>query len=683
MRVTRSRSRAGAAALLTIPLLLAGLVAGAPAGAESQATRVTLPGGVPDWAGSAADRGPVADSAAVTAHVYLAGRDRAGLAALAHAVSDPRSSTYGQYLTAGQVQQRFGVTARQRAAVRAWLTGAGFRVTTEDAHELTVLGDARAVRLAFRTELHAYRRGGRVYSAPVVRASVPASVAADVLAVTGLDNAPHLVHHDGLRAVGAAAVPDRTAPADDPAGHGARRDILPGPGPAYVNSGPFSSSFGQRPATSLPRAYGHTQPYALAGYTGTQLRRAYGATAGGLTGTGVTIAIVDAYDSPTLGQDVTRYAAAHGDAAYRKGQLTRVDPAQWTDVVDPSPAFPNGCGASGWYGEQTLDIEAAHAMAPDANLVYVGAASCGDDDLVGALNRIVDGHLADIVSDSWSSLEGDTDSATDAVYNHALMGGAAEGIGFYFSSGDHGDDLAATGTKQVETPAALPWATAVGGTSLATDADGTYRFETGWGTAKAFLAMNGRSWSQLPGGFDAGGGGGTSRRSAEPDYQQHVVPAALAGIYGGHHRVVPDVAAVADSGTGFLVGQTQTWPDNTVRYGEYRIGGTSLAAPVFAGIQALAQQASGKPLGFANPALYQRYGTVAYHQVTDHPLGAGTELAQVRVDYRNAVDATGGLSTTLRTMGHDSSLHATVGYNDVTGVGTPAAGYLTSYLPTH
>jgi subtilase family serine protease len=229
-------------------------------------------------------------------------------------------------------------------------------------------------------------------------------------------------------------------------------------------------------------------------------------------------------------------------------------------------------------------------------------------------------------------------------------------------------------------PASLPWVTAVGGTSLATDKNGDYRFETGWGTDTAKLAKDGRSWAKLPGTFTGGAGGGTSGRVDEPFYQYNVVPSKLARARGGRHRVVPDIAAVADSATGFLVGQTETWPDHTVRYGEYRIGGTSLATPVIAAIQALAQQArGGLPLGFANPALYARYGTPAFHDVTDTPLGAGTTLAMVRKDFHNSANAADGIDTTLRTMGHDSSLSAVTGFDNVTGLGTPAAKYLASY----
>ncbi|MEY9845167.1 subtilase family serine protease [Streptacidiphilus sp. BW17] len=641
---------------VTAALVCAGVTAAAalPAGAaadSSRPERIPLPGSAPAWtAAQAHDEGRVPASSAVTVRVYLADRDSAGLAARARAVSDPRSHMYAHYLTPQQIQQRYAPTQAQRDAVGAWLTGAGFRVVATDAHYVTVHGDAGSALRAFGARLHAYRKHGHVWTAPDGPASVPAIVAGDVLAVTGLDTSPHEVRHG-------------------------RRDTLPGPATAFVNAPPTSAYYGQNPASSTPKAYGRTMPYVVKGYTGAQLRSAYGATASGLTGAGVRVAVVDAYDSPTLLSDAARYASAHGDAAYTAGQLVRDDAPTWTNTEPNTPKTPDGCGASGWYGEQTLDVEALHAMAPAAGVTYVGAASCQDNDLVDALNKIVDSKLATIVSDSWGEPENASDPSQDPVYDQIFETGANEGVGFYFSSGDNGDEQAATGTKQTDVPASLPWVTAVGGTSLAVGANGQYEFETGWGTDKALLSASGKTWASLPGAFLSGGGGGVSARTAEPSWQQGVVPSTLAG----GHRTVPDVAADADPNTGFVVGQTQTFPNNTTAYSEYRIGGTSLAAPLFAGMQALAEQAAGRPLGFADPAIYQRYGTQALHDVTDTPYGKNVQLADVRVDYRNSVDATDGTVTSLRALGHDSSLHATAGYDEVTGVGSPSQDYLASF----
>jgi subtilase family serine protease len=324
-------------------------------------------------------------------------------------------------------------------------------------------------------------------------------------------------------------------------------------------------------------------------------------------------------------------------------------------------------------------VEAVHAVAPAADITYVGGASCYDDDLLDSLSKVVDGHLADIVSNSWGSVESAETPDLQAAYDQVFQFGAVEGIGFYFSSGDNGDEVANTGTKQVDSPANSAWVTAVGGTSLAVGKGDRYLWETGWGTEKAMLSADGKSWTDFPGAFTSGAGGGTSATVAEPFYQRGVVPGALATANSAAgNRVVPDISAIADPNTGFKVGQTQTFPDGSQQYSEYRIGGTSLASPVIAAVQALAQQArGGKAIGFANPSIYARYGTKAYHDVTDNPTGSG--LAVARVDFANSYDASQGLLTSVRTLGADSSLKAVKGYDDVTGVGTPAGGYVESY----
>jgi subtilase family serine protease len=139
-------------------------------------------------------------------------------------------------------------------------------------------------------------------------------------------------------------------------------------------------------------------------------------------------------------------------------------------------------------------------------------------------------------------------------------------------------------------------------------------------------------------------------------------------------RVSPDVSMDADPYTGFLVGQTQTLPNGTTGYGESAWGGTSLASPLFAGLQADAMQLQGyRPIGFANPAIYARYGSPVYYDVTaqspgtkaynDVPVKSGTGATSYSVDF-----------------GDTQILAATRGYDDVTGVGTPNPLYLWSHL---
>ncbi|MFF4831384.1 protease pro-enzyme activation domain-containing protein [Streptomyces sp. NPDC001315] len=643
MRSNRAKVRAGVSLAATLPMLAGALALGIPAAhAADNPGRDTLAGTKPAWATAKADKGATSNAAQVSARVYLAGRDAAGLAAYAKAVSDPASAAYGKYLSAEQAQARFGATEAQVAAVKSWLASAGLKVTGVTQHYVSVTGDVAAAEKAFGTQLHNYAKGSKTYRAPQRTASVPDALNGAVLTVTGLDNAPHKA---------------------------SSKEQLPPPDAVFKNSGPFSSYYGSNIATTLPDAYGTKIPYAVEGYTGKQLRAAYGA--GSYTGKGVRIAITDAYASPTIAYDAAAYAKSHGDATWTTGQLRQVLPKKYTKTEE--------CGAAGWYGEETLDVEAVHAVAPAAQVTYVGASSCYDDDLLDSLSKIVDSHLADIVSNSWGDIEANQTPDLAAAYDQVFQFGAVEGIGFYFSSGDNGDEVANTGTKQVDTPANSAWVTAVGGTSLAVGKGDKYLWETGWGTEKATLSADGKSWTNFPGAFTSGAGGGTSATVAEPFYQKGVVPDTLAKANNAAgNRVVPDISAIADPNTGFKVGQTQTQADGTEAYSEYRIGGTSLAAPVIAAVQALAQEArGGKAIGFANPSIYAKYGTKAYHDVTDNPTGSG--LAVARIDFVNGYDATDGLATSVRSLGKDSSLSAVKGYDDVTGVGTPANGYVESF----
>jgi subtilase family serine protease len=425
-------------------------------------------------------------------------------------------------------------------------------------------------------------------------------------------------------------------------------------------------------ATTLPPAYGRELPYVVCGYVPAQLRSAYGVAGSGLTGKGVTIAIVDPGASPTIASDAGTYFRRHGLPAFRPGQFTQYLPAD----------IGQSCGTGlAPYGEESLDVEAAHTMAPGARIAFVASDCTSITDPLDAETRIVDGHLADIVSDSWHlGTEAQMPTGLVAAFEQVFEQGAIEGIGFYFSSGDHGDWTPATGgAPAVQYPGIDPWVTSVGGTSLAVSARGGYEWETGWGTDLAPLAADGISWTTLPGAFYGGAGGGTSTLFAQPFYQRGVVPAALARPAGAAEpmRVMPDIAADADPSTGMLIGLTMAaTPTSPPAYTEGTAGGTSVATPLIAGVQADAEQALGRPIGFADPAIYARYGTRAYHDVTDDPLGPGVTIAAA---VPNVETAAGTPTSYADTFARDTSLHATRGYDDVTGVGSPTAAYLRSY----
>jgi subtilase family serine protease len=373
-------------------------------------------------------------------------------------------------------------------------------------------------------------------------------------------------------------------------------------------------------------------------------------------GSGQTVAVIDAYASPTIAGDVNTYSTRHGLPAFKANQFSQVvAPGTYRHPESGMKQDPQG-----WYGEETLDIEAVHSMAPGANVVYVGAPN-NFQDLDAALNHVVDRGLAQIVTNSYGWSTELLPNGVVKPYEDILVQAAAEGIGVYFSSGDNGDETNVMGYRTADWPASSPWVTAVGGTSLGVSASNGYVFETYWGTDKSTLTANG--W--VSNGWLYAGGGGTSRVFGEPSYQVGVAD-AFAGYFGSNGRVLPDVSMVGDPNTGFLVGQTQAFPDGSY-YDEYRIGGTSLSSPLFAGVMAVADQQAGAPHGFANPALYALNGTPAYRDVVP----SSTYTGVIRVDYVNGVDGSNGLRTSLRTLGDTLTLTSKRGYDDANGLGTP------------
>ena len=278
---------------------------------------------------------------------------------------------------------------------------------------------------------------------------------------------------------------------------------------------------------------------------------------------------------------------------------------------------------------------------------------------------MVDQNKASIVTNSYGDTEANETAPLVAAYEQVFLQGAMQGISFTFSSGDNGDELQNTAIKQSDYPTSDPYVTSVGGTADAIGANGQFSFQTGWGTQKYSLSADAKSWT--PAGYLYGAGGGQSGLFNQPAYQNGVVPASA-----GSGRAVPDVALDADPTTGMLVGETQTFAEGR-SYGEYRIGGTSLASPLFAGMSALREQNAGGRLGLQNPAIYGAAGSEAFNDIKGNPKDAGN----VRVDYSNGVDAKDGLLYSIRTFNQDSSLQVKRGWDDVTGVGSPTPSWLT------
>lgn len=634
-------------ALATILALAASLT---PAGA-APSTRATLTGSAPPWASSSNFKSAAAATDSVGFRLYLGWNNASALQQFATSVTTPGSATYGQYLTPEQFHAQYSPSQAQVNAVKSWLTSQGFDITYVPAnnHYVAAEGTVAQASAAFGVAFNTYSVDGLLLRSPAADVSVPASLAGIVNGVIGLDDTAQLVHND------ISNDPDAT------------------PSPAFVSASPCSTYWGQLPATGYTNPYGDgTLPYTPCGYTPQQVKGAYGLGSTPYDGKDQTVAIIDAFASPTIVDDVNTWSSARNLPALSPGQLTQVvAPGTYKHPERGLAQDPQG-----WYGEQTLDIEAVHGMAPGASIVYVGAPNSFQD-LDAALNHVVDRHLAQIVTNSYGFNTERLAPGFIYPYQDIFIQAAVEGIGVYFSSGDNSDESLVDGYATADFPPSSPWVTAVGGTSLAVGASDNYLFETGWGTARSKWSTSCSTtptWCPTPpGGWIYGSGGGVSTVFPEPYYQQGVAGVSTAFKAQGHSgRAVPDISTIGDPNTGYLIGQTQTFPDGTTHYSEYRIGGTSLSSPILAGIMALADEVKGAPHGFANPAFYSLGSTVYNDIVTPKSI-----VATVRADYYDFVNPSSGpLRISLRTFNDTLSLKTTPGWDDVTGLGTPKASFI-------
>ena len=279
-----------------------------------------------------------------------------------------------------------------------------------------------------------------------------------------------------------------------------------------------------------------------------QIRQAYGfnfALPGGesATGAGETIGIVDAYHDPNSQSDLHAF-----DQQYFGG----VDPV-FTQVNLGTSTNTDSTG--GWELEESIDVEWAHAMAPQANIILVEAASNSMVNLLAGVDKAVS-LGANVVSMSWGGAESSGEIAND---NHFSVANVA----FVASSGDSG--------APAQYPAVSPYVVGVGGTSLTLDVKNNITAETGWPSS----------------------GGGISAYEPRPSYQPTTYTNGSTTGIVLTNRGEPDVAYDADLNSGISVFDTFGYTplnSNTTATGWFRCSGTSCGAPQWAAIIALADQ---------------------------------------------------------------------------------------------
>ena len=408
-------------------------------------------------------------------------------------------------------------------------------------------------------------------------------------------------------------------------------------------------------------------------------------------GQGTTIAIIDSFGNPNMASDLGNFDTQMG-LQHMCGEpgvtcaagMPTFQHVYWngkTQVKAPPPGS-NGTGSQTrniWALETSLDVEWAHSIAPQANILLMTtnpAETLGVQGFPAMMNAeqfIVDHHEATVISQSFAAAE-ETFGSTQSLLNlrHAYISAASSGVTVLGSSGDNGTaNTSFTPVKHpatipfptVEWPASDPLVTGVGGTYLCTDPT------TGTGVDTADPPVNCQPGANPTSAREVGwiaSGGGFSHVFTRPSYQD-TLPAGSTAI--GAMRGVPDVAYQASSRTGVLVYDTAPGDatgglhcpsGNPCSAGWYVVGGTSSSCPQWAGLVAIADQIAGHGLGQINPALYA--------------LASGPNYSTYFYDV-----TTGNNQLDPSVPGYP----ATTGWDPVTGLGTPNAATLVPALAGH
>jgi subtilase family serine protease len=398
--------------------------------------------------------------------------------------------------------------------------------------------------------------------------------------------------------------------------------------------------------------------YHIACYQGPQLQVAYNLGPLfrlGITGAGQTIVIVDSYGSPTIRHDLAVY-----DAQYR---LPAPPSFRIIQPAGKVPPYKKNSDFEGWAGETTLDVEAAHTIAPGANILLVETpvseteGVTGFPQIVRAENYVIDHHLGDVISQSFGATEETFPNAASVMaLRSAYLNAAAHGVTVLAATGDSGvtdvglDQVTYYTHRVVSWPPSDPLVTAVGGTQLHLNAAGHRTSpDTVWNDTYN-VAQNELAFGDAGPNPDASNGG-VSVIFARPWYQNGVARVV------GNARGVPDITmSAACNGA---IQNYQSFPGSPA--GWYLSCGTSEATPLFAGIVALADQVAGHRLGLINPALYAMKADNAPGLV---PVTSGN----------NTVTFTqGGHTYTI------TGYRASRGYNLASGLGTVNAAW---FVPT-
>ena len=594
-------------------------------GDVASSARTTISGTRPERALPANDVGAVAGNTrlqGMTLVFAMSDTQEAALQTLLAAQQNPSSSLYHQWLTPAQYAASFGMADVDLSEAETWLQEQGFSVdSVSRSHDrITFSGNAAQVAAAFGAQIHRFTAGGQMHFAPASDISLPSALAAVVRTVGNLS------------------------------------DFRPRP---HVT---IKAPVAVKPNFTSSQTQSHfLTPEDVA--TTYDINAAYSA---GYTGSGQSIAVVG--QSAVVTTDITNFQTAAGLTA--KAPTLVLVPNTGTSVT-----------SSGDEVESDLDLEYTGGIAKGATIYFVYTGSNTNYGVFDALEYAVDNDTAPIISISYGDCETDLGSTYYSSLNAILEEAASQGQSVIASAGDDGStdcyedtDLSTTARKAlaVDFPADSQYVTGMGGTEFTSAAVASTN-TTYWTAASgsdvistALSYMPEQVWNDDSSSEGlSSGGGGISIYTARPSWQTGVT-----GIASGGYRLVPDLSlSSSPNNAGYLYcssDSTSTGITGSCSHG-FRdssdvyltvAGGTSFAAPVFAGMLAIINQAKNYMTGqgVINPTLYSLASNSTTYASAFHDITSGS-------------NACAAGSTYCSTPG-ESEWSATTGYDEASGLGS-------------
>jgi subtilase family serine protease len=633
----------------------------------------------PGFVSRAVDQGAADPTTLISVTAWLKLHNENQLDQIVEQLYNKKSANFHKWLTQEQFNASFSPTAQEVNAVQNFLAAQGLSVVAvaENNFFVKVQGTIGQVEETFHVSIHNFTLNGASYRSNTGDPAGNDTSMGLIAAISGIDDLgfqPNVV-----LPTDAEGQPFPMTPlGSSPNGVFFEGQCFRSPETQTFTGGVNTATYaGNRYGADITNTnLGQLPP---CGYSPDEMQTAYSLKPlyqAGFDGTGETVVIVDAYGSATIAQDAEVFSQVYG--------LPDLTPSNFQIAKAPGLVNnPHGV-ARNWAIETTLDVEWAHAMAPGANIALVLATD--HSSLDEAINYAVLHHLGNTISNSWSSIEGIGNPRTLDRVNRILEMAAAKGIDVNFASGDRGDEFLTVGFKSVDFPASSPFATGIGGTSLALNLDNSIMFQTGWGNNLTRIANRVSQGSTpvippLQLGFQFGAGGGSSLDFAKPSFQSGLP---------GNARLVPDISMLADPQTGAEFIQTVVINGQPV-FAVGVVGGTSLATPMFSGVMAIAAQKNGHAgLGQAAALVYNLPAGAVNDIVpfaspnnvtgTITTSGGTTKFTadQLAAPLGNTTSYYSALYNSpfstrwfVITFGTDTSLTTGPGWDNVTGVGTP------------